>query len=244
VVSLLEAPTVEASAVTRATVEAADHRLRALGNDPSVTHCFWLLTRIAWASRGADFAAGLADVGMVIRPESSALAFISQVAEHARKGTSQFTESGPFGELASLALRRALSDTVGQQGPSLFGSSLEDMQRAFRAYSTRTQFGVLARRFFGDFLARTLRYFVDKEVSNYVGPDHGLRDIGDSRQFSESLDLYARQSARIMEEFAAGWYSKHNWESRGQISHDEARGFVAVALRKLRMELKRERARA
>ncbi len=39
-----------------------------------------------------------------------------------------------------------------------------------------------------------------------------------------------------MEDFASGWYSKRNWESQGQISPEEARGFVAVALRKLRME--------
>jgi hypothetical protein len=71
-----------------------------------------------------------------------------------------------------------------------------------------------------------------------------LADVGQSRQFSEALDLYARQSARIMEDFAAGWYSKHNWESKGQVSQEEARGFVTIALRKLRMELKREGASA
>jgi hypothetical protein len=242
VVELLSGPAVETPAVARATVEAADHRLRALGSDPSLTYCFWLLTRITWASRSADFATGLADAGVVTQPETSALAFISQVAEQTRSEIGRFSESGPFGDLASLALRRALSETVGQQGSSLFGSSLEDLQRACRAYSTRNQFGILARRFFGDFLARTLRYFVDKEVSNHVGPGHGLSDVGESRQFSEALDLYARQSARIMEDFAAGWYSKHNWESKGQISLEDARGFVAVAMRKLRMELKRERA--
>ena len=38
--------------------------------------------------------------------------------------------SGDFAELGPLALRFALTDTVGQQGPSLFGSSLEDLQGA------------------------------------------------------------------------------------------------------------------
>jgi hypothetical protein len=244
VVGLLDGPAVEAPAVARATVQAAEERLRRLAGDPSLTYCFWLLTRITWASRSGDFAANLADLGVAVDPQASALAFISRLTDETRTEIGRFTESGPFGELASLALRRALSETVGQHGPSLFGSSVDDLRQACRAYSIRAQFGVLARRFFGDFLSRTLRYFVDKEVSNHVGAGHGLADVGQSRQFSEALDLYARQSARIMEDFAAGWYSKHNWESKGQVSQEEARGFVTIALRKLRMELKREGASA
>jgi hypothetical protein len=53
-----------------------------------------------------------------------------------------------------------------------------------------------------------------------------------------ALDLYARQSSRIMEDFAAAWYSKRNWQANDRITEEEAQGFVAVALRKLRQELK------
>lgn len=240
VVGLLDASDVDSADVARATVKAAEERLRALASDPSLTHCFWLLTRITWAARGSNFIEDLANLGIEVRPDDPALTFISRVSDRTRDVVADFPESGHFSELASLALRRALSETVGQQNLSLFGSSVEQLQEACRAYSTRAQFGVLARRFFGDLLARTLRSFVEKELSNHIGPGQGLADIGESQRFSESLDLHARQSARIMEEFAAGWYSKHNWESRGEISREEAQGFVGVALRKLRMELKRE----
>ena len=167
------------------------------------------------------------------------LSFISQVSDHVRSELARYPESGPFSELSSLALRRALSETVGQEGRSLFGSSLEDLQQAFRAYSTPRTFGTLARRFFGDFFARTLRFFVEKELANSVGSGHGLTSVEQSQEFTAALDLYTRQSAYIMEEFASGWYGKHNWEAKGQISPEEAQGFVAVALRKLRMELAR-----
>ena len=62
--------------------------------------------------------------------------------------------------------------------------------------------------------------------------------MGQNLAFTQELDLHARQSARIMREFAEGWYSKANWETRGQISLEDSQAFVAVALRKLRMELK------
>lgn len=240
VVGLLDAPDVDSFDVARATVAAAEERLRGLASDPSLAYCFWLLARITWAARGPNFTAMLGDLGIDARPDDSALTFISRVTDRAREVVTRFPESGHFSELASLALRRALSETVGQQNLSLFGSSVEQLQEACRAYSARAQFGVLAQRFFGDFLARTLRSLVEKELSHHTGSGQGLPSVVESQRFSESLDLHARQSARIMGEFAAGWYSKHNWESQGQISREEAQGFAAVALRKLRMELKRE----
>jgi hypothetical protein len=100
-------------------------------------------------------------------------------------------------------------------------------------------FGQVARWFFGDFLSRTLRSFVERELSNNVGPAHALATVDDSQEFAAALDLHTRQASRIVENFAADWYRKHNWESKGQITRVEAQGFVAVALRKLRTELVR-----
>lgn len=238
VVGLIDDSPDDIPAVASGTVAAAEVRLRQLANDPSLVYCFWLLTRLTSASREDNFAQALERVGLPIPSTDSALAYISEINDQVRADLTPYTLSGPFGEIASLALRRALSETIGLHGRSLFGSSLEDVQRAFRAHSTPTRFGELARSFFGDFIARTLRYFVEREVSNLVGTTHVMRTVNDSRQFTMALDSYARDSARIVEEFAAGWYSKHNWETGGAISQEEAQGFVAVALRKLRTELK------
>ena len=102
-------------------------------------------------------------------------------------------------------------ETVGRQGPSLFGSDLEDLQQAFRSFSTRNQFGRVSRLFFSDFLARTVRSLVDRELSNHVGQSHGLSNVEQSSEFMSALDLHTRQASRIVEDFAAGWYSKNNW---------------------------------
>ncbi len=237
VVALLDQSPNDVPAVARTTAWAAEARLRQLGRDPSLVYCFWLLVRLAAASREDDFAGAVRELGIDPPASDSALAFVSRVTDQVRDDLTQFPESGHFSELASLALRRTLSETVGQHARSLFGSSMEDVQRAFRDHSTQKGFGDLARRFFGDFLSRTLQSFVDRELSNNVGGGHALAGIDASGEFSDALDLYARQSARIVEEFASGWYGKRNWESGGQISREDAQGFVAIALRKLRMEL-------
>lgn len=240
VINLLDTAPDDPAALADAVVRAAEHRLRQLANDQGLGYNFWLLTRIAWAARGQNFAEDLSGLGITVSPSTSSLQVIAQVADRVRAELSSAPSSGDFAEIGSLALRTALTDTVAQQGPSLFGSSLEDLQNAFRAYSTQVQFGRLAHRFFGDFFARVLRSYVDRELANHVGSSPGLSNLSESRNFLEGLDLYARQSARIMEHFAGGWYSRHNWESRGEISREETQRFVAYTLQKLRSELKQQ----
>lgn len=240
VVALLESSPGDTAAVARATIVAADRQLRSLSNDPSLAYCFWLLTRVTWAARSNDFIAQLADLGLASGADTPTLAFIARVSDHVRDELAQYPESGPASELASLALRHSLTETVGTQGPTLFGSTVEDLRHAFREYSTQRAFAELSQRFFGDFFARTLRSFLDRELANHLGTRHALTAVDDSSDFLRAIDLHARQSATIIRDFAGGWYSKHNWETRGEISLDEARRFVAVALRKLRSDLKRE----
>ena len=236
VVGLLHAPRLDAPAVAGATARAAERRLLELRGDPSLAYCFWLLTRLAGAARGPDFLAEVAALGIPARPDDTALQFVARVADRARVELDRYPESGPFGELASLALRRALTETVGAEGRSLFGSSLEDLEGAFRRHSSAAQFGEQATRYFGDFSARTLRFYVERELGHAVGGG-GLPSTAAAGDFAEALDRHARQSARIVEGFAAAWYSKKRWEREGAIPWEDARGFVAHALTKLRKEL-------
>lgn len=238
VVFALAADNVNARIVASTTAWAADARLSQLRSDPSLAYCVWLLVRIASAARRPDFVDALGDIGLDVRSGDSAVGFVAKVGARAREEIERHPESGPFGELATLALRRALTETVGTEGGSLFGSSIEDLERAIHRHTTPTRFGELASRFFGDFTARTLRFYVDKELSFHVGPGHALASIDDSATFVADLDRFARQSARIVEEYAADWYSKHDWESGGAIGREDAQRFIPLAIRKLRRELK------
>ena len=232
-VGLLATSPDDIGALTDATARAAERRLRELRNDASFAYCFWLLTRIVSASRTGDFSDALAELGIEAEADDSALTFTSRVSRQAYSVPVDHPESGPFSELASLSMRRALTDTVGQQGGSLFGSSVEDLQAAFRRYSTPAQFGVVATLYFSDLFARTLRYYVDRELANKTGSEYSLTTADSAVAFTEALDLYARQTARIMEQFAEDWYSKRNWLTEGQITLQQAKGFTAYALKKL-----------
>lgn len=224
--------------IASATVEAADHQLRELADNHALNYSFWLLARIATAARGGNFVGDLKKLGLDLQPDTSTLRFVVQVADHVREQNARFGLTSHVDHLATLSLRSVLSETVGAQGQSLFGSSIQDVQQAFRRYGTDVQFGVVAHRFFGEFFARTLRFVIDRDLSNYVGSGKALANVADAAQASEALDLYARQSARIMREFAVGWYGKNNWVSQRFITREQSHQFVRYAVRKLRTELK------
>lgn len=242
VMDLLDASPNDTAAVASAVAKAIDFRLRRLGKDQGLGYSFWLLVRIAQAARTQDFIGNLARLNVAADPGLSTIQFISRVTDTVRAELQKNPSSGDFAEIGSLALRTALTDTVGQQGRSLFGTSLDDLQGAFRAYSTQRQFATVAHRFFSDFFARLIRSYIDRDLSNHVGEGRSFPILKESKEFLDALDRHTRQSSRIVEEFAGSWYSKHGWESKGEISREETQRFVAHALHKLRAELEQQAA--
>ena len=238
VVRLLTLPELRVGDVAGASTLAAERRLRQLRSDPSLVYCFWLLIRLGAAARGPDFVGDVGRLGIPVRPDDTASQLLARIADHTRVVLNREPASGPFGELAALALRTTLRETVGTEGRSLFGSPMEDLEHAFRRHASDAQFGDLARRFFGDFAARTLRYYVDRELAHAVGGG-GLATVSDTAAFAAALDVHARQTAVVVELFAAEWYAKKNWERLGAVGRDDAQAFVAHALEKLEAGLKR-----
>lgn len=242
VIALLDLDPADAHYVARATVAAADSHLKNLGSNGASAYCFWLLVQIASASRYDDMSERLHQLGISISSEDALLTLISRVSDQARTEIRSRHDSDGLSEIAALSLRVALAETVGIQGPSMFESSISDFSRACRVYSTRKHFGTLAKIFFGDFLGRTIKFIIDREIANHVGSGRGIRNVLECRTFVESVDLFSRQSARIVEDFAGGWFSKHEWESAGHISREDAGRFVAFAMKKIRADLALERA--
>ena len=239
VVELLETSPEDVGGIAAATITAADARLNKFSHDPSLVYCFWLLTRVMSAAKGDDFARELSRLGVQVQDNTPTIAFVAQLSDQIRDRLSRHPESGFISEIASLALRAALTETVALRGKSLFATNLEDLQRSFREYSTIRQFGEVSQRFFGAFLSRVLRSLVDRELADHVGSGRSFATIEASSEFLDTLGTYSRQVSLIVRDFGGEWYSKHNWEAKGEITEDEAAGFVSHALNKLRSEVRR-----
>ncbi|MEO8538117.1 MAG: hypothetical protein ABI577_00135 [bacterium] len=198
------------------------------------------MVRISWASRSGDFAHEVNRLGIAANDTTSGLAFVSMVADRVRAELEREPSRNVFGRIAALALTRTLNAELLEGQPGLFNSTAGSLKQSVRELSKQSHFERASHRYFGDFLSRTLTYFLDREAANSLGTGQALASVADTQRLLDDVDRHAHQSARILRNFAGDWYSKHQWESKGEISRDEAHAFVAQALKKLRSELKLE----
>jgi hypothetical protein len=238
VVQLLDSPRSSSSAVAAAVAKAAEDFFYEKKTDPALTYSYWLLTQITYRSRKDDYIGELKAIGLDISDVSNVFDFLDRIANFTRSQTKARKATFPISEFARLSFRELLTETVGQYGQSLFGSTLEDVKHAFRLYSSPNQFSKLARMYFAKVFKRSLQFFISKESPNKIGESRKFGDISSLSNFDAALETYCYQSAKIVEDFAEGWYSKRNWQ--GEISEQDAGGFVAVAVDKLRAEIARE----
>jgi hypothetical protein len=133
--------------------------------------------------------------------------------------------------MAQIGAAESLTAVLGERTISLFGSTAEDVRRELSRLGTPSNFSVLARDFFARLTERYLTYFLSRELSNQLGSVHA------NRQFREAFSLHCRQASKIVEQFAADWFSKANY--KGGITPRKAGGFIGHAITKLSAELQK-----
>ncbi len=238
VIALLDSADSSSSEIAAATATAAKNFFSQKKSDPALAFSYWLLTQITSRARSEDYLEEISKIGLDISQTQSAFDFLGCIATFARAQIKLRGDTFPISEFAQLSLREVLTETIGQQSRTLFGTTQADVILACRKYSRPNQFAKLARLYFAKVLNRVLQFFVSKESPNKIGLKRKFKDISDLSSFNLALEAYCFQSARIVEEFAGGWYSKRNWQ--GEISENDAKGFVSVAIEKLRAEIARE----
>jgi hypothetical protein len=135
-----------------------------------------------------------------------------------------------------MAAAESLTSVLSERAKSLFGTTPSEVKRAVASCSTPAGFSSLAHDFFARFTQRYLTYHLSRELSNHVGSGHRFIDPAEHTAFVDHLKTHCREAALIVRDFAGRWHSKTNFE--GGITQSKARGFVHVALNKLRRELK------
>ena len=238
VIALIGDGTATPYEVVFAITKAADDRLDALEDDRALPYLYWLLTRVTWLARTDTFLADLRVEGVRLPERLSGLNFLGQLGEMAAREVRRRCKPSVFSELAVRSFKEALGKAIHERANTLFGTTMEDIRRAFKATSSTREFSRVATDFFSGFLAGFFEFIISKESSNHVGWTRGFRDPTALAEFQQNLRGYCFQVTRILEDFSGEWYSKHNW--LGDINEHEARRFVAYALTKIRSELRRE----
>jgi len=199
-------------------------------------YCVWFLAQLVLAARTEAFEIKLAQLGIRVSQRTSASEFLAKVSHVTSRCISDLVPYSALNTIAGLSLREALTRTVGVQATTLFGAGLVDVQLALKKYSTQQRFSSLLHVFFTAFLCRTLRFIIEKEIANHLGPGKRFGSVQAITDFEGALEAFASQTSRIVDEFSGGWYSKRIWQ-QGDISESDAIRFVHVALEKLRADL-------
>jgi len=221
------------SDVAKAVVVAARHAYEVAGADPGITESVRIMAQLAVASRNDDFENSLRASGFPVEPQSDAIGFLDHVFQEADRRYGRIADRTIFTEFASAAMREALTEAVSAQSGTLFTSGLDDVQIAYRTFSTQKGFAKLSRAFFAKLLARSLKYFTDHEAANLLGSGR-LSSHDALHEFNRAVDGYAYEAARIVETFGGAWYSKRTWLGDAD---ERAGGFASTAMRKLSDEL-------
>ena len=226
--------------IAAAVADAAEKDLISAQGDPALSYTVWLLTQIPLAARSDKFSDELTALGFSPGSEHSLLNLIANfpaAVESQIKGLPGRTD---LGELAQQAAAESISTLVGGQLPSLFGSGADDLRIELSTFATRARYAALARDFFERLTFKTLDYYVGRVLANHVGPARTFTSFEQQEDFEAALRLHCREASLIVKQFASGWFSKAEFESR--LLPQSAQGFTDYALKKMRDELRMRRA--
>lgn len=230
------------SDIAAAAAKAAENSLAHAASDPVLHHAFWLLTQLPVAARAPDFAARLRELKIDAGETPSLLSLAAAFQESVETGTRRSADKTDLGEMAHLAATEALTTALVADLPSLFSATSEDIRYSLGKCAAPDRFAKLARSFFARLTTRNLEYFVSRVIPEHIGPGRGFRSVSDYAEFRQALAQHCYEAAFIVEMFSRDWYAKTNWQ--GKITPANAAGFVHVALRKLRAELRQRGAHA
>lgn len=230
----------EVARIADAAMVAASKAFELAKRDTLLGEALFLLTQVALASRRTDRDEALASLGiqLVGTPTPVALvAELNRLLDDARFADGQFSD---VGEMAQAALSETLAEWFRSGTGDLFASPAEGFWKSLHGLGTQKAFGAVTRDFVGNLIARMLGFHLSRVVAPGDG-QHLLRGTADASRFHGELRAHARERAFIVRDFAAGWFSKREFEQG--IDRISTRRFAAHALKKVIDELHRDAAR-
>lgn len=240
VVALLTSDATPADVVA-ASALAAEKDLLAAARDPVFTETVRLLALIPVAGRSDDFALMLRDNDVPASNAPDIFALAAAIGMRLDSVARKTECPSDFRELARRALLSTVTSHLGDRLPGLLPTTPDDVHRAARHLSAPNEFSGFARGFFTRLVGETLRYWLDRELANHMGPRARFADTRSRGEFDRAVMQFSMESTRIIKEFAAGWFAKNAYGD-GAVTGQTAAAFGAIALRKTLEELRRKQA--
>lgn len=228
--------------ISSAASNAAELDLSRASNDPVFQFVAKLLVELPLKARMPASDAKSFEAGQsidVTSPESVS-ALLSSINETIEQYTFEQGRSSDIGLMAQSALLETLSAQLRDRLPSLFKPQPSDIRSVLGQFAGGQPFGELSREFFARLTYKSLDYYLSRELANHTGAEARFSGDADRVQFERALFRHSFETARIVEEFAGGWYGKTIWRDQN-LSDEAIRKFTNYCFEKMRSELGRRR---
>jgi hypothetical protein len=226
------------SEIAGATMNAADKAFESIQFDAGYLKTVELLTELAVAARADDPRGHLESVGINIPEQPSLTDVALAISKSLESRVSDAAVQSDFPELAHNALVGAVVERMNDKFGGLFPPSADEIHRGLADMGRKGEFGKLARTFYSKLTNDSLDYFLSRTVGTQIGEGQRFATTNQVAQFKQALGTHCHEASEIVERFSGDWFSKHHFQSNGDIPKDKTKGFGSYAMQKMRDELK------
>ena len=227
----------DVSRVAEATTHAWERAFDTVQNDAGFREAIWLLTQLGVAGRSETPNGHLDAAGVEITGARSMVEVAMALSDAMERRIESSRQRSDFGELAQRALVATVTEHLQREIPPLIPSSADDISAAVRQCGKGKVFGELSRGFFARLTNECLNYFLSKTLSAQVGDNRRFATTAQVAQFEDAMRTHCVEAAGIVEDYSAGWFSKHYRDGGGAIGRDEVDNFGWYGLVKMQHEL-------
>lgn len=218
--------------------KAAEPALAKIADDPALRLGFWLLTQIPIAAKEEAFGEALQRLGLEVNDQPNVIEVGAALMSRLDDVISADKRTNDFSEMAATSLVESLVSIAGRDGDSLFGDTYkaDEAHALFRRLASPARFAVLVRDFVARLTREHLGYYLSRTLPEQVGQSGRFQSIQDHLKFEAALTMHCRETALIVEQFAADWYDKHRHQET--LTPKAAASFAFASFKKVRDELK------
>jgi hypothetical protein len=197
----------------------------------NLARCFGIYATLAEASRSSGFDNALQGLGIDTSTQSSGIRLLDSISSLA-EDRDRITI---LDQIAVDSFRETMLSVIEDSSTSLFGCTIDTVQKAFKQYSTPVQIGKLGHQYFSTYIYKAISYALDKELANCMQENGRFRHTRDIQEFHAGVRQYCFEMGRYVEGYSADWYSKHLFHC--DISDQQkVKDFTSYAMNKMLLE--------
>lgn len=225
------------AALADASMYASKTGLKRVPSDPGFCSVLTNIFQFVEAARSREFVQSLREHGFQIGEQPTLLDLVTSLQSKNDIDLSRYRIKSDVAEIAQNAFAETLLAHSSIDQPALFEITAIQVHRQLAKDLGGKGFGNLMHEFYSSFTHRYLTYYLSRELPRHIGRDSYFGTLASQREFNDALDLYIRQSIRIVDEFTPGWLGKAIWE--GSLDREGVTQYAHGAFKKISSEFAR-----